>query len=179
VTTESNIDGHYLGDPRFEPLPAELDRRRTPVFVHPTSPSTIDAVSLGLPGAIPELPLDTTRAVVDLVLKGRFQRYPGIPWIFTHGGGALPLLAERVEFFRSAMAGPDDTTEPVTQQAARPWFDMAGTPFPYQMPAPTAVVGSEQVLYGSDYCWTPAPMVKPQVDSLGTAPSPTATPGGR
>ncbi|MEU0787260.1 hypothetical protein ABZ341_37645 [Streptomyces sp. NPDC006173] len=38
VTVETNTHGVYLGDTRYEPLYAELDRRRTPVFVHPTPP---------------------------------------------------------------------------------------------------------------------------------------------
>jgi predicted TIM-barrel fold metal-dependent hydrolase len=51
VTTETNTGGIYLGDPRHQPLLAELDRRRTPVFVHPTSPPNYQAVSLGRPRA--------------------------------------------------------------------------------------------------------------------------------
>ncbi|MEU1437065.1 amidohydrolase family protein [Streptomyces sp. NPDC005786] len=35
VTVKTNAHGIYLGDPRFEPLLAELGRCRTPVFVHP------------------------------------------------------------------------------------------------------------------------------------------------
>jgi hypothetical protein len=49
----------YLGDPRYEPLLAELDRRRTPVFVHPTSPPHADAVALGRPRPKLEFIFDT------------------------------------------------------------------------------------------------------------------------
>ncbi len=38
VTTETNIGGIYLGDPRYQPLLAELDRRRIAVFVRPPRP---------------------------------------------------------------------------------------------------------------------------------------------
>jgi hypothetical protein len=31
----------------------------------------------------------------------------------------------------------------------------AGTPFPHQVPAAVAAFGTERLLYGSDYCWTP------------------------
>jgi 6-methylsalicylate decarboxylase len=129
-------------------------------------------VALGLPGAVLEFPFDTTRTVADLGIHGRFASHPNIPWIFTHGGGALPLLTERLEFFRSALAGPGDTATPLTEQVAGLWFDMAGTPFPYQIPALASAFGSERVLYGSDYCWTPPPLVAPQLASLETAQQP-------
>jgi predicted TIM-barrel fold metal-dependent hydrolase len=172
VTVESNLGGKYLGNPHFAPLLAELDRRATPVFVHPTSPPNAEDVTLGLPAAVLEFPFDTTRAVADLGLHGRFASHPHIPWIFTHGGGALPLLTERLEFFRSAFAGPGDTTTPLTEQVAGLWFDMAGTPFPLQIPALARAFGSEHVLYGSDYCWTPPSLVAPQLASLKSAPQP-------
>jgi predicted TIM-barrel fold metal-dependent hydrolase len=177
VTTESNIDGIYLGDPRYEPLLAELDRRRTPVFVHPTSPPNYQAVSLGRPRPMLEFIFDTTRTVSDLVFNGRLQRYPNIPWIFTHGGGTLPLLTQRMELFRSVF-GVGSTTDatdavgPIPEQIGRIWFDMAGTPFPYQIPALTTAVGSERLLYGSDYCWTPAAGTTSQVDSVDAATQP-------
>ncbi len=86
-----------------------------------------------------EFIFDTTRAVSDLVFTGRLQRYPDIPWMFTHGGGALPLLAQRMELFRSVVAadgtvGATDPVLPVPDQVGRLWFDMAGTPFPARSP---------------------------------------------
>jgi predicted TIM-barrel fold metal-dependent hydrolase len=177
VTTESNVDGIYLGDPRYEPLLAELDRRRTPVFVHPTSPPNHRAMSLGRPRPMLEFIFDTTRTASDLVFSGRLQRYPNIPWILTHGGGTLPLLTQRMELFRSVF-GVGSTTDatdaagPIPEQIGRIWFDMAGTPFPYQIPALTTAFGSERLLYGSDYCWTPAAGTTSQVDSVDAATQP-------
>ncbi len=129
-----------------------------------------------------EFIFDTTRAVSDLVFTGRLQRYPDIPWIFTHGGGALPLLAQRMELFRSVVAadgtaGATDPVLPVPDQVGRLWSDMAGTPFPCQIPALTAAFGSERLLYGSDYCLTPAAGTTAQFDAVDAAPNPTATPG--
>ena len=60
----------------------------------------------------------------------------------------------------------------VPDQVGRLWFDMAGTPFPYQIPALTAAFGSERLLYGSDYCWTPAAGTSAQVGSVDAAPQP-------
>ncbi len=83
----------YPGDDRYEPLYRELNRRRATVFVHPTSPPCAEATALGRPRPMLEFIFDTTRAVSALVFTGTLVRYPDIEWVFTHGGGALPLLA--------------------------------------------------------------------------------------
>ena len=41
------------------------------------------------------------------------------------------------------------------EQVARLWFDIAGTPFPNDVPALVKAFGADRVLYGSDLCWTP------------------------
>jgi hypothetical protein len=66
----------------------------------------------------------------------------------------------------------DDSVGPVHEQVARLWFDMAGTPFPYQVPALTAAFGSDRLLYARDYCWTPAAGTTVQIDSVDAAPQP-------
>ncbi|MFE5700340.1 amidohydrolase family protein [Rhodococcus koreensis] len=178
VTLQTNAHGIYLGDPRLEPLLAELDRRRTPTFVHPTSPPNCETVSLGRPRSMLEFLFDSTRTVSDLVFHGRLQQYPNIPWIFTHGAGALPLLAPRMELFRSGFSAGDtpsrcDTPHPsVTEQISSLWFDIAGTPFPYQIPCLTAAFGTERILYGSDHCFTPPAATAAQLASIDAAPQP-------
>jgi hypothetical protein len=89
---------------------------------------------------------DTARTVGDLLFHGVFTRHPDIEWIFTHGGGALPLLADRLELFRTVFScgsgsGSGDATT-VQAQMRRLWFDMAGTPFPHQVPRPGPARGN-------------------------------------
>ena len=172
VTVETNTLGIYLGDARYEPLLAELDRRRTPVLVHPTSPPGADAVALGRPRPMLEFIFDSTRTVADLAFTGRLEAYPGIPWIITHGGGALPLLVDRMELFRRGCPGPASPGTPLPELLGRLWFDMAGTPFPRQVPALVAAFGTGHLLYGSDYCWTPAGPTAAQVAAVDSAAQP-------
>ena len=96
VAVETNTEGVYLGDERYEPLYAELARRQAVVFVHPTSPPCAEQLALGRPRPMMEFLFDTTRAVTDLLFSGVFARHRQIRWVFTHGGGALPLLADRL-----------------------------------------------------------------------------------
>lgn len=174
VAVETNAHGTYLGHPALEPVWAELDRRGAVTFVHPTSPPRWEAVSLGRPRPMLEFIFDSTRTVADLALSGVLARYPRIQWVFTHGGGALPLLADRIELFRTVFGGDPagDDGGPVPEQLRRLWFDMAGTPFPRQVPALTAAFGDEHLLYGSDWCWTPFGGALAQVASIDAAKQP-------
>jgi 6-methylsalicylate decarboxylase len=175
VIVLTNAHGTYLGDDSFEPLWAELSRRHAVVFVHPTSPPCAGALCLGRPAPMMEFIFDTSRTVADLLFRGVFARHPDIEWIFAHGGGALPLLADRLELFRTVFPGGSGSGDgaSVQPQMRRLWFDMAGTPFPHQVPALVEAFGSDRVLYGSDSCWTPAAGVTAQVASIDAA-----SPGG-
>lgn len=171
IAVETSAGGVYLGHESFDSLYAELDRRGAVVFVHPTSPPHAVEIALGRPRPMLEFIFDSTRAASDLLFNGVFKRFPDIEWIFPHGGGALPLLVERMEAFRTVF-GLGDGTGPTTQeQLGRLWYDMAGTPFPRQIPTLVDAFGRERVLYGSDSCWTPAPGVAAQLASIdGAAP---------
>lgn len=178
VTVQTHACGIYLGDPRLQPLLAELDRRQTPTFVHPTSPPNFATVSLGRPRSMLEFIFDTTRTISDLAFQGRLEQYPNIPWIFTHGAGALPLLAPRMDLFRNAFSSVekpshrDSSRLSITEEVSTLWFDIAGTPFPHQVPALTAAFGSDRILYGSDHCFTPPTATAAQLASIDTAPQP-------
>ncbi len=163
VTVMSNAGGMYLGNAALTPLLVALDARSAVVFVHPTSPPNSGAVSLGRPAPMIEFLFDTARTVVDLILLGVVDRFPNIRWVFTHGGGVLPLLADRVDFFRTQAGLGTPTTPDVLQ---RLWFDLAGTPVPRQLPALLSTVGPDRLVYGSDYCFTPIAAVQDQLQSL-------------
>jgi len=176
VTVETNTHGYYLGHREYEPVWAELNRRHAIVFIHPTSPCAQEHCDGGLAGChkvapLPEFPnpifeffFETARAVINLFYTGTIARYPEITYIVPHAGGALPPLIERFSRFGRSIPGlPVDKS--VTPQFVRErlktnfYFDMAGTPWPDQLPALLAFIGKDQVLYGSDYPFTPADAV--------------------
>ena len=78
----------------FEPLLAELNSRSAYVFVHPSYPPY--PTPLEHPVWLYEFTFETTRAIVNLIYSGAFERYPNIRFQFAHLGGTAPFLAPRI-----------------------------------------------------------------------------------
>jgi predicted TIM-barrel fold metal-dependent hydrolase len=170
VILESNSDGIYLGDSRLEPVFAELDRRGAVVFVHPTSPACWQKCALGRPRPMIEFIFDTARTVSDLLFAGTFDRHARLKMIVPHCGGAIPVLADRIDGFMGMNRGVDDDSPDVIAQLGRLYYDVAGTPFPRQLAALLSLVGNQQILYGSDFPWTPGPLAERHALAFGNQP---------
>ena len=171
VVLETNTHGIYLGDQRLDPVFAELARRRATVLLHPTSPPCWQQTALGRPRPIIEFIFDTARAVTDLILAGTLDRHPELNIIAPHGGGALPLLADRINLFLLGSPSHGPAPDPVAS-LRRLYYDLAATPFPRQVPALLRLVGPDRLLYGSDFCFTPARGIEMQIASIKAAPVP-------
>ncbi|MFJ9005924.1 amidohydrolase family protein [Streptomyces canus] len=173
VALLTHTHGVYLGDPRLERVFAELDRRRAVVFLHPTSPVGWEQSALARPRPMVEYIFDTARTVTDLVMAGVVTRYPRIQVIVPHCGGSVPVLADRInEFMRLFVPSEKTPAQDAVQQLRGLYYDMAGTAFPRQVPALLKLVDPERVLFGSDYCWTPAPLANAHIAAIDTAESP-------
>jgi len=92
VILVGNYGDKYLGDVLFEPLWAELDRRRAVVFVHPGLPLP---PAVGLAGPLVDYPFATTRAAVQLVLNGIVDRKLQARIILSHAGGFVRYASHR------------------------------------------------------------------------------------
>ena len=170
-TLLTNIGGTYLGDPAFQPVFRELDRRGARLFIHPTSPACWEHTSLGRPRPMLEFFFDTTRAVVDLVLNGTVARHPGVEFIIPHAGATLPMVADRVSVF-SRLLGVDPAVD-VLRDLGRLHFDLAGFPVPRQLDALLTLTTLEHLHYGSDYPFTPevgVSMGRERLAEVGTPP---------
>jgi 6-methylsalicylate decarboxylase len=152
-TLLTNIRGTYLGDPAFQPVFDELDRRGARLFIHPTSPPCFESTSLGRPRPMLEFFFDTTRAVIDLVLSGTVAQHPGIEFLIPHAGATLPMVADRVNVFSQLLAV--DPAVDVLRDLGRLHFDLAGFPLPRQLDALLTLTTLEHLHYGSDYPFTP------------------------
>ncbi len=156
VVMLSNYQGQYLGDPLFEPLWAELDRRSAVVFIHPGKPSI--PVIDGIPGPIVDYPFDTTRTAVQLVLNGVPARYPNIRFILSHAGGFLPYASHRFAELASAVRPDAPAASALLTSFKRFYFDTALSSGPAALPSLKAFAGASHILYGSDYPYAPSPV---------------------
>lgn len=146
----SNVGGYYLGDPAFEPLMAELDRRSCHVFVHPAAPPV--RPELPYPNFLYEYTFDTTRAAVHLLYSGTLARYPQISFQLSHGGGVLPYLAWRVargarvstKFAEAVPEGPKAYIGDL-------YYDVALTANAAALASLLEVTDIEHLVFGSDW----------------------------
>jgi predicted TIM-barrel fold metal-dependent hydrolase len=146
----SQVAGTYLGDPSWEALYAELDRRAAYAFLHPTVPA--NGVPLPHPGWLYEFPFDTTRALANLIYTGTFERYPNIRWQVAHLGGATSVLADRIASLTArepekAEAAPAGALE----YLSRLYYDtgLANEELPYR--AATMLAPPEHLVFGTDW----------------------------
>lgn len=160
----SNYDGHHLGDPRFAPLLEELDRRRAVVHVHPIAPPASRGALPGYPDPFLEFPFDTTRTITSLLYAGALHRWPGIAWIFSHGGGATALLAQRI-VAPAQMTG--SIPDPLDQLSTRLYVDAVTTTSPGAWGAVSELVGPGRILFGSDYPYVPIEATAGGLSGLG------------
>ena len=152
--TLTNVAGVYLGEAvRWSRSWRSSIRRKAVVFIHPTSPACWECTSLGYPRPMIEFPFDTTRAVTNMLLSGTLERHPDIRWIVPHAGGTLPFLAPRIAGI-SVLLGADDPAALVAQ-LRRLHYDLAGSANPQVVAALLGFVERTQVLYGSDWPFTP------------------------
>jgi len=152
VVLFSNSNGIYLGNARFEPVFAELERRKAVVFVHPTASPDPSAHHLGLPDSLIDFTADTTRAVAQMHYSNRFARTPSIKYVFSHAGGTAPYLAGRWGIVDEMNVIPGgEERGPVADTLRRLHWDTA---LSYRDPILRMlrdVVGLDQVLFGSDF----------------------------
>jgi predicted TIM-barrel fold metal-dependent hydrolase len=160
----SNYGDKYLGDTSFRPLLAELNRRGAIAYVHPTVATCCQNLVPEISPAFLELPFDNSRTITSLLYSGAFGEFPRIRWIFSHGGGTIPFLADRVSQW--AKARRDLAAKlprgPLAELAGL-HFDTASVTNRPALAAIGAFVPWSQVLFGTDF---PYVATKPQRGEL-------------
>ncbi|WP_406135701.1 amidohydrolase family protein [Streptomyces sp. NBC_01089] len=153
VVLMSNARGRYLGDPDFDALWAELDRRKATVFIHPAQPPM--ALLPGTPAPLADYIFDTTRTAVNMVLNGVMSRHPDVKVILSHGGGFLPYAAYRFSGLTSTVVDTGRTADDMLKDLKRFYFDTALAASPSALPSLLAFAEPGHVLYGSDWPFAP------------------------
>jgi aminocarboxymuconate-semialdehyde decarboxylase len=153
VSIPGNIDGEGLDSPRLEDFWAHVEQLGIPMFLHPTDGvyrDIMDGYNGGIYSSIGRM-VDSSTAVLRLILSGVLDRHPDLKIVHFHCGGILPYASGRL-----------DKNIRVSTLAAKPseyvkrmWVDTA---MPHALTIEMAIkyYGRDRVFYGSDNpCWNP------------------------
>ncbi|MGI5229595.1 amidohydrolase family protein [Actinoallomurus sp. CA-142502] len=154
VTLLPHAGDRYLGDPLFDPLFEELDRRAAVVLVHPLALPA--GAAPGVPPVFADFLLDTTRAAVAMIRAGVPQRFPRVSIILSHAGGFAPYAATRLE----AVAETAGTPAADVRDALRHFYYDLALSAPSAVPSLLSVADPSRILFGTDWCAASAEAVE-------------------
>lgn len=165
VALPTNSRGIYLGEPCLDPILEALNQYQAVVVLHPNTPGSVpENVVEGLPMPMMEFFFDTTRTVINLILKRTFKRFPDIRFVIPHAGAFLSILADRFDAAFRMLPGlfeinGQNKTDAIDIYAElnRFYYDVAGICLPKQLGALLQLIDPGRLFYGSDYPYTPEP----------------------
>jgi predicted TIM-barrel fold metal-dependent hydrolase len=172
IQLSTSYGDKWPGDPAFDPVFAELNRRKAVVFVHPTAPGCCGHLIPGIPAPTVEFMFDVTRCITSLLFHGTFTRYPDIRFIFTHDGAALPMLADRI----TRNAAVIKSTGFASQADAlavlkRLHYDVTTSTSRPALTAVRSFVPVSQLVFGTDFPFLKPSETVPGLESFGFKPA--------
>jgi aminocarboxymuconate-semialdehyde decarboxylase len=147
----SNVNGEALSQEKFWPIYEIASEKKAVLYIHPTNPVGVEAMTDYWLMPLIGFPFDTTLAASKLVFSGVLKRFPGIRWVLTHMGGAVPYLAERLDrgyhAFKECRANIDQLPTTYLKQM---YYDTVN--FDVEaMKLAVKFAGVDHILAGSDY----------------------------
>ena len=169
---------HWLGDPAFDPVFEELNRRKAVIYVHPTSAACCTNVLKGINDSVIEYGTDTTRCIAQMILTGRSSRFSDLRIIWSHGGGTIPFLTMRLVNWANVRKDlksrlPDGPVAALKKF----YYDTAQAAHPYALSSLLKLVSTSQVVFGTDYPFVTAAATAQGLKDFGLGESDLAAIG--
>jgi 6-methylsalicylate decarboxylase len=158
----------WPGDPDFDPVFEELNRRSAVVFFHPNTPACCVNLIPDLTSPILEYLFNTARAIASLIVSGTLSRLPDLKCIFCHAGGALTPQMRRLA--RAVDGNPKlKARVPAGAMAElrKLYYDTAQAANPENLGALLQLVPDTQILFGTDYPYLQPPVTVESMEKLG------------
>lgn len=152
VEIGGNVNGTVIGDPRLLPFFEAAAAWGAAVFVHPLRPSGLDRL-VG-PAALEQVlafPGETGLAAASMITGGTLDRLPGLRIAYSHGGGSLAMLLPRLQHAWCTLPQVRERLPGEPALAARRMFYDNLVYDADAIHHLIRVLGSEQVMVGSDY----------------------------
>jgi len=148
--------GAYLGDPAMAPVYEEMNRRGVVAFVHPANgwydyrfepgKNPVKLPSLGAA----ELPIDTTRALLNCLGENVAEKYPNIKFIWAHGGGGMLMLLCRSASVTNDGTGYEPMYDRLSKAVSSWYYDLTNTISPPAIHGLLAAAPASHLLFGTD-----------------------------
>lgn len=155
VTIGTNQDNKGLDFIEFEPFWQKVCELDIPVSLHPMHWQSYPLLSED--EALMRLfgwPFDTTVTIMRLVLSGTIERYPTLKIVSHHlGGGMLPFFSGRFNVKLEKLQ--KNLQKPIEESFSRIYADTAVDGTAAALPCGHAFFGTERMLFGTDYPFSP------------------------
>jgi aminocarboxymuconate-semialdehyde decarboxylase len=149
----TNIGGHELDDPLFEPILARIETLDLPIFLHPVEPIGGDRLKSFFLSNLIGNPVDTAIAACHLIFGGVLDRHPKLQIGLPHAGGVLPILMGRIDQGWRTRPELKNLPQAPSTYLTRFTYDTI-THSKAVMELVIREVGAERIMLGSDYCFT-------------------------
>ena len=161
----THYDGAGLGDARFRPIFEELNRRKAVVYVHPANAPCATASTLTYESDLItapwiEFPTNTARTILSLWTSSTTRRLADLTFIFSHGGGVMPILLGRFAGFANwRHVGPERLAgvfpDGVYAEFAKFYVELAQAYAPETIALLRSFMPPSHLLFGSDFSYFP------------------------
>lgn len=151
----SNFDGRPVADPEFEDVFAAAEENNLPILMHPASPLTDEAMKMvRIPFQLFGYTMDTTMAIISLIFKGTFEKYPNLKIVHGHLGGMVPYMLRRLDDsfkgYGKEWGYEDLAKQPSEYYKSNIYADTCN----FSVPSITlcyTVMGADHIVLGTDY----------------------------
>jgi len=151
INLMTSFGDKWPGDPAYDAVFQELNRRKSIVYFHPYAPNCCAGLMPAVGESWIEYPYDTGRTITNLLFTGSLARYRDIKWMFSHGGGAVPYLAGRIQNQSRAVKNLAEVApNGVDAELRRLYYETANAAYAPTLAALTRFAPITNILYGSD-----------------------------
>ncbi|KAG5724986.1 2-amino-3-carboxymuconate-6-semialdehyde decarboxylase [Termitomyces sp. T112] len=140
----------YVGDDRYDPVWAELHRRKAVVFLHGAQVTSTPDPHPFLCVPVSQVPHETFKAAAHLVVSGRKRKYSDVKVILAHLGGTTPMLAPRVAVLSNHM-GCSLSPEEILEDFRTYYYETALSSYSPTLACLDTFVPPDRLLFGTDF----------------------------
>ena len=153
VMLYSHIGGRSVDDPTFDPIYSHAQAKEFPIVLHPTVPTWGEAIKDHSMIPMMGLQVDTSFALLRLILGGVLERYPRLKVVMPHVGGVLPYMMGRIEHQTEVMGrGREHIKHPPSAYMRHIYLDTV-SPSAQALRYAYEFSGPEHLVFGTDHPW--------------------------